>query len=262
MKNIRSLANLALLLLGVYSSQGQAAPFTDKTAFLNALPGAAGVLNFDSLAGGTDLSGATQTVSGGPGTGIVFPAAVTDLGGTTLHLRVVENVGGSNPTTSPANSLGTDDGGNFNTIIAGVAISLGFTSPVNAFGLSFITPDTLLDGDIRLIAGGETATLAVSDKTLLGNFGGTDYYAYFLGLTNGAGFSSANIGYDPALTGGEFLYNADDLTVAVNNNLPEPCTSALLSAGLLALAFGGRRRNPCGAGPDSKRQDLSKERHP
>lgn len=52
MKKIPFLAYLAVLLLGVYSSQGQAATFTDKTAFLNALPGAAGVLNFDSLAGG------------------------------------------------------------------------------------------------------------------------------------------------------------------------------------------------------------------
>ena len=60
-------ATLAALLLTVYSVQSQATTFTDKTAFLAALPGPAGVLDFDSLAGGTILSNTTQTVTGGPG---------------------------------------------------------------------------------------------------------------------------------------------------------------------------------------------------
>lgn len=195
-------------------------------------------------------------VSGGPDVGITFPGTVTDSTGTTLHLRVVEDAGGSNPTASPAHSLGVDDPGNFNTITAGTTVTLGLTAPVNAFGLSFITPDGLLDGDIRLAVGGGLAALAVNDRVLLGNFGGADYYAYFLGVVDGAGFNSASIQYDPALSGGEFLFNADDLTVVA---VPEPGTPVLFAAGLLALMFGGcRRLAPSGSKPQNLM--LSKER--
>lgn len=232
---------LATLLIAVYSAHGQATAFTDKDAFLNALPGPAGVLNFEGLVGVTNLSGSTQLVTGGLGTGIIFPSTVTDEWGVTHQLWVVENVNDSNPTTSPSHSLGTDDTDNNQLIVAGTPITLGLTSPFNAFGLSFITPDELFDGDIQLVAGGDTASLAVNDRTLLGNFGGTDYYAYFLGIITGTAFSSVAIQYGPAVSGGPFLYNADDIMVAViATGVPEPGTPLTRwLAGCLSLAAAG-----------------------
>lgn len=236
-------ATLAALLLTVYPVQSQATPFTDKNAFLTALPGPAGVLDFDSLAGGTILSGTTQTVTGGPGTGISFPASVTHWQNLTHQLQVVANVGNSNPTTSNPNSLGADDTGNFNTIVGGTVINLGLTSPVNAFGLSFITPDLMFNGDILLVAGGNTASLVASAGTLVGNFGGVDYYAYFLGVIENAGFSSASIQYGSGVSGGPFLYNADDITVAVTStSVPAPGTLMLLLGGVPALLLRRGRR--------------------
>jgi len=110
-------ATLAALLLTVCPVQSQATAFTDKTAFLTALPGPAGVLDFDSLSGGSSLSNTTQTVTGGPGTGIIFPGPFS-LDGDTLNWQVVANTG-DNPTTSGSNSFGTSDTGNYNTIVAG-----------------------------------------------------------------------------------------------------------------------------------------------
>ncbi|MFO1429217.1 MAG: hypothetical protein U1F76_03620 [Candidatus Competibacteraceae bacterium] len=235
MQKHRLSVTLAALLLTICSVQSQATAFTDKSAFLTALPGPAGVLNFDSLSGGLNLSGTTQTVTGGPGTGITFPASVTDWQGYTHQLQVVANVGNNNPTTSNPNSLGTDDAGNYNTIVGGTVIDLDLTSPVNAFGLSFITPDTMYNDDIRLVVGGDTASLVVGNRTLVGNFNGSDYYAYFLGVIESTGFSSASIQYGPGVSGGPFLYNADDLTVAATSTvIPEPGTLALLLGGVPA----------------------------
>lgn len=231
-------ATLAALLLTVYPVQSQATPFTDKNAFLTALPGPAGVLDFDSLAGGTILSGTTQTVTGRPGTGISFPASVTDWQNISHQLQVVANVSNNNPTTSNPNSLGTDDTGNYNTIVGGTVITLGLTSPVSAFGLSFITPDQMFDDDIRLVAGGDTVSLAATVRTLIGNFGDFDYYAYFLGVVETTGFSSASIQYGPNVSGGPFLYNADDITVAAApTGIPAPGTLVLLLGGIPALLF-------------------------
>ncbi|MFO1429329.1 MAG: PEP-CTERM sorting domain-containing protein [Candidatus Competibacteraceae bacterium] len=244
MQKHRLSVTLAALLLTVYSIQSQAGlTFTDKTNFLAALPGPAGVLNFDSLAGGLILSNTTQAVTGGPGTGITFPASVTDWQNLTHQLQVVANVGNNNPTTSNPNSLGTDDAGNYHTIVGGTVINLGLTSPVNALGLSFITPDTMYDDDILLVAGGDTASLDAGVRTLVGNFNGSAYYAYFLGVIETTGFSSASIQYGPNVSGGPFLYNADDITVAVTaTGVPEPSTLVLLFGGVPAWLLRRSRR--------------------
>lgn len=217
----RLLGGAAALLLGAYSVCAPASTFTDRTAFLSTLPGPAGVLTFEGLTGGTDLSGATLPVTGGPGAGIRFPASVLDWLGTDLHLQVVAG----NPTSSPGNSLGTVDSENYNTITGGTFIDLGLTDSVNAFGLTFISPEDIRDDDIRLIAGSETASLLVSDRTLAGTFGGAPYYAYFLGIVEpGSGFNSASIRYGSD-TGGALLFNADDLTLAVAPSaVPAPGT--------------------------------------
>jgi len=238
MKIVRLFGRLTALLLGACAAAGPAQTFTDTTAFLSALPGSAGVLSFDGLVGGTDLSGATLNVTGGPGTGIRFPDSVLDWQGTELHLQVVAG----NPTSSPANSLGVADPGNYDSIGGGTFIDLGLTAQINAFGLSFITPDNMYDDDIRLIAGNETASLLVGDRTLLGTFGTTPYYAYFLGIVApGSGFNSASIRYG-AGTDGAFFFNADDLTLAAAPNAtPVPGTPLLILGGALAAL---RRRQP------------------
>ena len=70
MKKVPVMSFLTGLLLAVSATRSMGTAYTSQASFLSALPGPAGLLNFDSLAGGTDLSGVTLTVSGGPGTGI------------------------------------------------------------------------------------------------------------------------------------------------------------------------------------------------
>lgn len=236
MKVVRHCGRLTALLLGAYALPGPAQVYTDPSAFLNALPGPAGILNFDALAGGTDLSGVTLNVTGGPGTGIRFPDSVLDWQGWELHLQVVAG----NPTSSPGNSLGTLDPANFNTISGGTFINLELTSPVDAVGLTFITPENMDDDAIRLIAGTETASLLVADRTLVGTFGGNPYYAYFLGIVGSSAFNLAAIRYGSG-TGGAFLYNLDDLTLATAATAtPVPGPALLILGGALAA----RRRRP------------------
>jgi len=236
MKVVRHCGRLTALLLGAYALPGPAQVYTDPSAFLNALPGPAGILNFDALPGGSDLSGVTLNVTGGPGTGIRFPDSVLDWQGWELHLQVVAG----SPTMSPANSLGTADPWNYDAISGGTFINLDLTSSVDAFGLTFITPDTLLNDDIRLIAGSETASLLVADRTLVGTFDNNPYYAYFLGIVGSSAFNLAAIRYGNG-TGGAFLYNLDDLTVATAATAtPVPGTALLVLGGALAA----RRRRP------------------
>ncbi|TXI23003.1 MAG: hypothetical protein E6Q61_07940 [Nitrosomonas sp.] len=223
---------LVLSLLSMYSLVGQAIGITDKSAFLNNLAGSIGVLDFDNLAHNTPISGTVQTVSGN--TGIIFPASVTDWQNFSHQLQVVTNINDNNPTTSNQNSLGTDDTDNYNTIIGGTVINLGFTNPIIALGLSFITPDLLFDDDIRLVTGGDAASLMINDKTFIGSFDGIDYYAYFLGLIGNINFSSASIQYGPDVIGGPFLFNIDDIIIATVS-MPEPGTAGLMLGGIFVI---------------------------
>ena len=238
MKKFTVLSQLAGLVLAAYSLQCSGLAFTNKTDFLTALPGTAGVLNFDGLSAGTDLSGVTLTVSGGSGTGVVFPSSVSDGQGTNFLLMIAAD----NLTSSSPNSLGVKDSGNYNAISGGTNIDLGMTNLVNAFGLSFITPDDMVDGDIKLVIGNQTASLLTNDRTLVGNVSGDNYYAYFLGIIADSGFNSASIRYGTGAEGA-FLYNADDLTVAVAaTKLPEPPTVLLMLGGALVASLIQRKR--------------------
>jgi hypothetical protein len=158
-----------------------------------------------------------------------------------VHFQVADDVGHSNPTTSGGHSMGTDDAGNFALITAGTRFTMDLSGNVNAFGLSVITPDALFDDDIRLMADSEVVALKVSDRTAIGTFGGATYYAYFLGLVRETGFGSVSLDYGPAVAGGPFLYNIDDIRVAVAADVPEPGTLALVLAGAMAAAVGTRR---------------------
>jgi PEP-CTERM motif len=222
------------LALGATVPVATAAPVTSLSAFLAAAPGPVGVLDFEGLAPGTDLSGATHWVEGGPGTGVTFPAFALDFQDLTVRLQVAQNMGGSNPTTSGLNSLGTDDAGNFNLLGAGTGFSLRMTDKVHAFGMSFITPDDMRDDDIRLSADGDLATLEVAQRSVVDVVAGVTYYAYFLGLVSSVGFDQVTIGYGPDVLGGPFLYNIDDIRVSrATTAVPEPGSLALS-----ALAFG------------------------
>jgi len=96
-----------------------------------------------------------------------------------------------------------------------------------------ITPDDMLDDDIHLVAGGETAFLLDSAGQAIS--GAPGYYAYFLGVTSTTGFTSASIEYASGVEDA-FLYNIDDITVAKapTAGVPEPDTLVLLLGGIPA----------------------------
>jgi len=236
----RRLILIAALGLGVGAEAGMV-PYTDRAAFLGVLSGPAAIINFDAetagLIGGQTLMGQPAL----PAIGVTFPATVPDpVGSAIIQPAVVADNNGSNPTSSPPNSLGTDDAGNYHTFIAGSAFELLFTDNLAAFGLDLISPDGLADGDFRLEAGLAAVSLVVGDRSLLGNFGGADYYSYFLGLRDdtGAGFGSVALRY-AANTDGAFLFNLDDLILAP---VPTPATLLLVLGG--GLSFFARRRHP------------------
>lgn len=232
-------AVLALAAALAVAPPAAALSFTDATAFHAAVSGlTTGTLDFEAIPADALLSGAglTQTV-GGTSVGVTFPASVPDVfGGSALDLQV-------NGLTSPGSHvLGTDDPGNFDQFIGGTTLSIGFTAPVFAFGLTLISIDTpgvtLLDGDLELTAGNETASLAVADRIFLGSAnltgGGTqDVHAYFLGVTAATPFATASLGPGAGLPDGAVFYWLDDFAVAV----PEPATALLLGGGMVALAI-------------------------
>ena len=207
---------LSALVLAPMPVHAAPMPYTDAATFLAALPGPAQTLDFDSEA---PLS---LIPSGGSLDGITF---VYDFGGVSLEIS------NDFDTTSPPNTLGTDDGG---VLQDGDDFDLQF-APQAAVGMYFLTADALLDDDIVLTAGGVDANLVAADlQTTLPD--GTD--VYFLGLIDPMGtFTQASI---TTLGGGFFLYNVDDIVIAI---LPEPSSALLVGAGLLLCAAPGRRPN-------------------
>ncbi len=223
------------LVLG-FAGIGQASPgaYTDAAGFAAAIPGGVATVDFESLANGAPLSGTTQTPPSAAA-GVVLPGPVVDVldpTGPALSLRVVVDAA-DNPASSGTRSLGVDDTGNFNALTAGTSLAFGFTAPVDAFGLTIITPEepgnALFDGDLQLVVPGEaTATLALGDGQSLGTFGGRDYRAYFVGVIGASSFSAATLDAGGTTPVSGLFFNVDDLVVPV----PEPGTAS----GLLACA--------------------------
>lgn len=226
------------IALATTGQSAWAAPVTSITAFLAGISGTVGSLNFDTVAADTDLSGSSLAFQGGYGISLQFPASMSDENGFAVRPKVI----GGNPSSSSPNSLGTDDIDNFNLFTAGTRFSLGLNLKVSAFGLSIITPDQMFDDDIRLLAGGDITSLSVADRSNLGNFGGVDYFAYFLGVVNAGPFDTVAIDYGPFVVGGPFLYSIDDIRVADATSVSEPGSSALVALALTAGVCGRRRK--------------------
>jgi len=164
--------------------------FADQAEFTAALPTAPQVLDFDHMAPGTTIADAATTG------GITFSYDFEGLAMKVAHLYA---------TTSSPNFLGTVDGGMFHD---GDDFTLTF-EPGNAIGLFFISADPLVDGDIRITAGGATASLVAKQVQETLPDGSR---VYFLGVVDtDAPLTQARV---EALPGGFFLYNVDDIITA------------------------------------------------
>ena len=86
--------------------------------------------------------------------------------------------------------------------------------------------------------GEATASLSLASGQSLGVSNGREYFAYFLGIVGAAGFTQASLSYGGTTPDGGFLFNLDDLHIAV----PEPGHGAGLLAGCIALWGLGRHR--------------------
>lgn len=162
--------------------------------FKAALPVEPRVLDFDHLPSGTKIENAAST------DGITFQYDFDGLAMKVSHLYA---------TTSAPNFLGTVDGGMFHD---GDDFTLAFP-PGRAIGLFFISADPLLDGDIKISAGGRTAALVADDVHATLSDGSR---VYFLGIVDDqTAFTNARV---EALPGGFFLYNIDDIITAPLRN--------------------------------------------
>ncbi len=215
MSKLHLSSTLCAAIVAFACSISNAAPiiYTDQAAFMASLPGSASTLDFDSLAANTIIEDGSSV------DGITFNY---DYG--TVQMQV----GNVFDTTSPRNSLGTDD---LDVFQDGDNFSLSF-APVNAIGMFFIIADEIFDNDITLTAGGISAGLsAASAGADLGDGG----IPYFLGIIDDMNtFTTADIA---TIGGGFFLYTIDDITTAV----PLPAALWLFGFGLMALVTFGRK---------------------
>lgn len=164
--------------------------FADRDAFRAALPTTPQVLDFDHMPAGTTIEDAASAG------GIKFSYDFEGLAMKVAHLYA---------TTSSPNFLGTVDGGMFHD---GDDFTLTF-EPGNGIGLFFISADPLVDGDIKVTAGGVTASLLANQVQETLPDGSR---VYFLGVVDtDAPITQARV---EALPGGFFLYNVDDIMTA------------------------------------------------
>jgi len=133
-------------------------------------------------------------------------------------------------TTSGANALGLTGGDD--ALLDGDTFSLSFGRPVNALGMSFVTSDPAVQGEIQLSTDVGSAFNS-EDKTDLDDGG----YAYFVGLNSSDSFSGAQVLF--ADDGQHFVYTVDDVTTAA---VPIPGTLLLFGSGIFGMAFLKRRQ--------------------
>lgn len=237
-------ALLAGPLVAATTSLASPGGYASRALFEANVSGAVAVADAEGLASGNVVSGTTW-VPPGASAGIVLPGPVVDVldpAGSPLELQVVTNAG-DNPARSGQNSLGSVDPGNFDAIASGTVLGFGFTQPVEAFGLTLITPEepggALFDGDVRLTVPGEpTAHLSLAGGQSVGSFNGREYRAYFLGVVAGSPFAAASLEYAGSTPVGGFFFNVDDMTIPV----PEPGGAPMLAAGVAWLVWRTRAR--------------------
>lgn len=209
------------LLAATSTASAITATYTDQTSFLGALSGPTSTLNFDSTASGTTIS------SGSTLGGITFTYSI---GPPPTDMMVATGF----DTTSGSNYLGLDDAGNYDQFIDGDQFTLGFATPINAVGMYFITGDPLINGDIQVVTSSGTAVNSSVVNISLADGG----LAYYIGLVSDTQFTSAAIQYD-AGSGGNFLFNVDDITTSV---VPIPAAVWLFGSGLIGLIGVSRRK--------------------
>ncbi len=204
--------------------------YTSRASFdaaMAALPGISTASeDFDSTPAGT-------SIADGASLGAFTYHYGSTLSASAVSIAVATGFG----TTSPANFLGTNDGGLFQS---GDDFALEFAA-ARAIGMYFISKDRLFDGDIRLDVGGVTALLLTTDEE---PFGLADGHVFFLGLVDNTGsFSTTSIGSfcSPC---GSFLFNIDDIVTARDGviGVPTPGTLVLAILGLSACGALGRQR--------------------
>jgi hypothetical protein len=222
---------VAIYALLVLATRVHAIPIalTDRAAFDGALGALTSVSvateTFDSTAAGTPISDGGTIGS--------FTVAYPALAGFGVTLQVTAGA-----TTSPSNSLGSDDGG---VLQGGDELVISF-SPLHAFGLYLIVDaglGAIADGDLTLSGGGATASLLSGARQ--SSFAlGSDLEVYFLGLVDSlAPFSSVTL----QGSGAFFSYTLDDIVSAGQvNALPEPGGMLLIASALLGLAAANAMR--------------------
>lgn len=215
-----------LLVFGVLlyslalSANASPMPYTNYSSFLDNLPGAPTILDFES-----ETPFATIDTGDTVG-GIQFNHGLGAFG---LAMEISTGF----DTTSGANYLGTNDLGVFQDG-DDFSLSLG---PVNAIGMFFISADTVSDGEISLTAGGATANLLTADAGTPLNDGGVPYFLGIIDTMNAFDLAliTTSGNPDPQLspTDGWFLFNVDDIITAV---VPLPGAVWLFVTGLIGLA--------------------------
>jgi hypothetical protein len=193
MRTDRRLAATACIFLGTAlcgAAGAEPVVYSDRSEFTAALPQSPSVLDFDQMAAGTTIADAATEG------GITFSYDFEGLAMKVAHLYA---------TTSAPNFLGTGDGGMFHD---GDDFTLSF-APGSAIGLFFISADPLVSGDIKVTAGGATASL---DAARVQSTLPDGSRVYFLGVVDtSAPITQARV---EALAGGFFLYNVDDIMTA------------------------------------------------
>lgn len=185
---VAACVSIGIVVSGAASAEPRV--FADQEKFAAALPTAPQILNFDEMPAGTTIADAATAG------GIKFSYDFEGLAMKVAHLYA---------TTSSPNFLGTVDGGMFHD---GDNFTLTF-EPGTAIGLHFISADPLMDGDIKVIAGGVTASLVARQVQQTLPDGSR---VYFLGVVDTtAPITQARV---EALAGGFFLYNVDDIVTA------------------------------------------------